>query len=744
MGKNKTSDRSKTNKQKHNDDTMIQGDDSDRFDASKPQFREPKEKSTKVVLDERFASVLTDPKFQLNVRDKYGRGKTKKEAMNELKAFYDIQDEEAEKAKDDDDVNDKTKQRPDSRKEQSAESDHESSPDDGVPEDPMSRISYLTALSRGELDVSSSSDEDEGDEDDHSRSSDEDGSEDEDVGIMGKAGILDPSTRQDEEIELTTEESPYLVIQDMDWSHVRAVDIFAVVSSFAAPGAVKRVRVYASDFGMERMEKEERFGPSDLWKKKSSKSSRARPDDPDASDEDSSQGEDDEVDVDETLENDFDPEKLRAYEASRLKYYFAIVEMASPSHADTVYKEVDGMEFEHSSAALDIRAVPAEEVPDITKDRPLRDEASSIPSNYEPPEFVVSALQQTNVQCTWEAGDRERERTLTKYATSGEDWRDIAESDDIKAYLGSDASSDEDEEETAKSKASRMRQMLGLDNDDDSDRDAEGQNHDSDDEQSSDMGADKNDSFLTFDDDNNDGERDGDKEVAFVPGAETLEDKIRSSIEKKKGGSNEPTPWEQYLEKKKQKRKERKAAARAKREEINESRRGTKNSVEHEDTEEQISRKAKRQEEEKAKAELELLVADGGDDEELKDYDMHKMQRVEKNKSKKLKGARKRKEAALEADLLGTGFKVDVDDSRFKAVLDGTDDRFGIDRTDPSYKETTAMREIMAEQTRRRKKRKTRVANEVAPDVSAETGGASTGASALSSLVSRLKQKVSG
>ena len=116
---------------------------------------------------------------------------------------------------------------------------------------------------------------------------------------------------------------------------------------------------------------------------------------------------------------------------------------------------------------------------------------------------------------------------------------------------------------------------------------------------------------------------------------------------------------------------------------------------------------------------------------------------IEKNKSKKLKGARKRKEAALEASLVGTGFKVDVDDSRFKAVLDGTDDRFGIDRTDPQYKETPAMREIMAEQTRRRKKRKTKIANAVAPDVSAnDLGDASAGASALSSLVSRLKQKV--
>ena len=37
-------------------------------------------------------------------------------------------------------------------------------------------------------------------------------------------------------------------------------------------------------------------------------------------------------------------------------------------------------------------------------------------------------------------------------------------------------------------------------------------------------------------------------------------------------------------------------------------------------------------------------------------------------------------------------------------VLDGTDDRFGIDRTNPMYKETGAMKSLLEEQTKRRKK----------------------------------------
>ena len=677
------------------------GLDTERFDASKPQFREPRKQSTKVVLDERFASVLTDPKFQINVRDKYGRKKTKAKAENELSAFYQVEQDS------------QNEDHPDPRK----NTDHESSSSDeeeSKTQDPSSRIAYLTALSRGEIEVSSSSDEsdqDDEDNDNHSQSSKEDASEASDD-IMGKAGILDPS--QKEQVEITMEESPFLAVMNMDWSNVRAVDIFAIVSSFVVPGSVKSVQVYASDFGIQRMEKEERFGPSGLWKTKKQ----------DAHDEaekhDRNEPSDQNLDCD-LLDSDFDAEKLREYEALRMKYFFAIVEMTSPSHADTVYKEVDGMEFEHSSAALDVRTIPMEEHTNVIRDRPLRDEASSIPSNYEPPDFIVTALQQTNVQCTWEAGDRDRERALTKYV-SGQDWRDIAESDDIKAYLASDVSSDE---EDGDGKTSQMRRMLGLDSD------AESAEKDETVEQlTSNDDDDDRDEFLTFH------QTDKGKQVSYVPGEIKLADKIRSTIAKKKTGSTEPTPWEQYLEKKKQKKKERKAAARAKREEINVSRRQRRDSKDE-------SPKKKRSDQ--MEAELELLVANAaGDDEVTRDFDMRGLQRVEQNKSKKLKGARKRKEEAIAANLVGAGFQINMQDDRFKAVLDGTDDRFGIDRTDPQYKETPAMREIMAEQTRRRKKRKTKVsATSVPADVIADAvNTTSSGAFALSSLVSRLKQKV--
>jgi hypothetical protein len=78
--------------------------------------------------------------------------------------------------------------------------------------------------------------------------------------------------------------------------------------------------------------------------------------------------------------------------------------------------------------------------------------------------------------------------------------------------------------------------------------------------------------------------------------------------------------------------------------------------------------------------------------------------------------------------------------------LEGTDDRFGIDKTDPAFKETPAMREILEQQKKRRKKKKSQAVSEAVTDIDADkmesTHVESSGALALSSLVKSLKSKV--
>jgi len=106
------------------------------------------------------------------------------------------------------------------------------------------------------------------------------------------------------------------------------------------------------------------------------------------------------------------------------------------------------------------------------------------------------------------------------------------------------------------------------------------------------------------------------------------------------------------------------------------------------------------------KEELELLVAGDDDVENDKDYDMRGLARLERDSAKRLRGKRKRRHDSLAANVSGQDFRIDAADGRFAALLDGDDDgRFGIDRTNPAYRETVAMRELLEERARRRRRK---------------------------------------
>ena len=113
--------------------------------------------------------------------------------------------------------------------------------------------------------------------------------------------------------------------------------------------------------------------------------------------------------------------------------------------------------------------------------------------------------------------------------------------------------------------------------------------------------------------------------------------------------------------------------------------------------------------------------------------------RIDKNKDKKLRGKRKLKEDAFAADVTGGGFQIDLHDDRFKALLDGNDERFGIDRTDSNFKETQAMRDLLKEQTKRRKRRKRSSVGMKKKTMPAEDSGRSQ-KNDLDALVDRLKK----
>lgn len=71
----------------------------------------------------------------------------------------------------------------------------------------------------------------------------------------------------DENVELAEGVTSRLAIVNMDWSNVQAVDILAVLHTFAPPGGVvKKVTVYPSDIGVKMMALEATKGPQGIWK----------------------------------------------------------------------------------------------------------------------------------------------------------------------------------------------------------------------------------------------------------------------------------------------------------------------------------------------------------------------------------------------------------------------------------------------------------------------------------------------
>lgn len=55
-------------------------------------------------------------------------------------------------------------------------------------------------------------------------------------------------------------------------------------------------------------------------------------------------------------------QRVRMYERSKLRWYFAIAEFDSAATAGRVYAECDGHEFEESAITFDLRFVPDSEV----------------------------------------------------------------------------------------------------------------------------------------------------------------------------------------------------------------------------------------------------------------------------------------------------------------------------------------------------------------------------------------------
>ncbi|XP_006340775.1 pre-rRNA-processing protein ESF1 [Solanum tuberosum] len=603
---------------------------------SDPRFREPPQKKSKVTIDSRFNRMFTDKNFASSKAPTDIRGKPRKSsAKNPLNHYYHIEEEEEEQGEKQKRQKEKSKVLESESDDDSEEEEEETKSDSGTSEEEIEdhKLKKIGA-------VSSESEEDEDEEvgSDNSLASTSDSDSDDEMAEVSSEE--EDTFVQKEDVPEIDKETKRLAVVNMDWGRVKAVDLYMLLSSFLPRGGqIASVAVYPSDFGLKRMEEEAVHGPVGLF------------DEEKAKDEDS----DDEDDDDEEMDN----EKLRAYEMSRLRYYYAVVECDSSATADYLYKSCDGVEFERTSNKLDLRFIPDSME---FKHQP-RDIATEAPADYEGLDFHTRALQHSNIELTWDEDEPQRIRTL-KRQFNDEQLADM----ELKEFLASDESGSDDSEE----------------GDDTEDKSAKRKK--------------KQDTYRTLlqSGEGSDGNEDDDQdmEVTFNTGLEDLSKRI---LEKKDKQSE--TVWEAYLRKKREKKKSRKGNTKdssedessdSDQEPIDEpedffieepSAKGDKDS-QHKSTRKGKQSLEASEEAEASRAELELLLADDkGGDPNLKGYNM---------KPKKAKG-KKGKGTPVE-DKLPT---IDYEDPRFSSLFKSH--LFALDPTDPQFKRSAAYARQLAQ-----------------------------------------------
>lgn len=347
--------------------------------------------------------MLHDDDFSSRAKvDRYGRKLPKNSARKELERYYRIKDEK----------------RPDSE----SESDQEE------------EIAAALAQANSKDDVSETS------SDESSLSGeDEEDTEEEVFGFPAEQG------GEGEGVPMG-EPSSRLAVVNLDWDNIRAADLLAVFSSFApGNGRILKVAIYPSEFGKERMDREEIEGPpKDIFGQGHSTLENDAVPNSMADGDESNDGADDDDErikksiIKEDHGQEFNPAKLRRYQLERLRYFYAVLTCSSTLVARAIYDAVDGTEYLTTANFFDLRFIPDEV--DFSTDKP-RDACENIPDGYRPNEFVTDALQHSRVKLTWDADDNTRKEVQKRLFTGS---RADMDENDLKAYLGSDSSDDEE------------------------------------------------------------------------------------------------------------------------------------------------------------------------------------------------------------------------------------------------------------------------------------------------------------
>ncbi|CAR28696.1 hypothetical protein ZYGR_0U00540 [Zygosaccharomyces rouxii] len=582
-----------------------------------PKFRNFKKKGLKVKLDDRFSKKDLDVRRKAKV-DKYGRRITGE--SKDLKDFDKYFEKEGKEGKED---------------ESSSSSEDEE-------EETESKV---VDRARGELPEAYTSSE----------------SEDSESDLSEEESEADVAEAVEEAKPESGDPSKTLAVVNLDWDHVRAADLMITFSSFLPSGGkIEKICIYPSEFGKERMQREEKEGPPrEIFNKKKKHH-----------DEDS----DSDVDIRDLYEEgdadkEVDNAALRQYQLERLRYYYAIVYCNNVETGESIYSNCDGTEYESTANIFDLRYVPE----GMEFDDEPKDECKELPKNYKPLEFSTDALQHSNVKLTWDETPTDR-LEVSKRAFSQKELEDM----DFQAYLASGTDESDGEENNNEEAKNKLKSLVG---------------------QSLAYGKQQ--------------EEEPDMEITFTPGLDDSKPQADEDHE------------ETTIEKVKRKEQERRKARKQRLKEL-------KQQAEQEKKEKLRSGKNKKQVEDesdaKSKAELELLMMEDEDDTEKSlnkkaHFNMNEILKSEKEKKKKGKYQDKGK-------IMEDEFKPDLNDPRFNEVFENQD--FAIDPSQPEYKSTKAMKEILEERSKRAHKKRKPLADD---------GDSKDNKHDISNIVNKLKKK---
>ncbi|KAK2461958.1 hypothetical protein APHAL10511_006421 [Amanita phalloides] len=666
-----------------------------RFDRLRtdPRFRLPKKKHSKLVVDKRFKGLFTQKKKRGRV-DKYGRPVSETHDEDDLKRFYRLDDDAILKVG------------PDYARGQVLlqSSDEENEEDDKIADESEDSedVDEIITIGVDELEVDL-------DEDNFA-----------DLDAQATAYSHTHPTDDNQNNTQPVQHTKRLAAVNLDWDHVRAIHLYKICSSLASPaaplisapsisgenpigsahnvirGQVLSVRIYPSQFGKERMAREEKEGPpAEIFKRR--------------------KHEDEEITENNIYdlgnEADYDEDTLRRYQLERLRYYYAIITCDTADTATHIYTELDGTELERSANVFDLSFVPE----GMTFDDECRDEATEkdMNSSFKGLEFVTDALRHSKVRLTWDDDDSERMEMTRRKLTRKE-----IEEADFRAILASSSGSENEleglevEQKQNKKAADRdkFRTLLLQESDD----------H---------MPEGWVNKGKTLDD--------VDMEITFTPGlTEKQDEEPETTLEK----------YQKKIREKRKKRKEEKQApheGNAKAIECDEFF-AVDSGEEGTDIDEKTKGKSGKNAIHKSEAaghqmavsaeELALLVASDSPNSKPKHFNLKTI--IKEEKRGKLRGKKAKKLRPDDENEIQEDFIIDVHDERFKALHENP--QFAIDPSNPRFKKTKSMAALLEERQKRQRKLRDGVEGTISKPVAESTE------MGLQTLVESVKRKSAG